>query len=169
MANDSERREISGPPRDKLEVGLARHKKPESLKLPSWFVEYGGWSFALVLLLGFILGSYWYAGSLFSTEEPREDLTSLSMVDSPKKVWREGSATIIKTVKLRVANAGAYLAKTVRVFAVVGKKRFVFAGAESIEVGKSEIFTLEADIDERPGRELLFEYECQNCEGVGRL
>ena len=169
MANDSEIREILGPPRDKLEVGLARHKKPESFKLPSWFVEYGGWGFALALLLGLILGSYWYAGSLFSTEDPRDNLTSLSLVDSPKKVWREGSDTVVKIVKLRVSNAGAYLAKRVRVFVVVGKKRFEFAGAESIEVGKSEIFTLEADIDERPGRELLFEYECQNCGGVGRL
>jgi hypothetical protein len=169
MLNDPEKKGISRPSRDKLEVGLARHKKPDTFKLPRWFVEYGGWGFAFVLLMGFLLGSYWYADAMFFSAETSDDLTSLSSVGSPKKIWKEGSATVIKTIKLRVGNAGAHTAKRVEVFALMGRKRVAFVGPASIEVGKSEVFTLEADIDERPGRELLFEYECQNCEGVGRL
>ena len=169
MVSDPKKKDIAGPPRDKMEVGLARHKRPESFKLPRWFVEYGGWGFAAILLSGFLLGSYWYADSLFSTVEKRDDLTSLRAVGSPKKIWQEGSGTLLKSIKLRVSNTGEHVAKGVRIFAVIGTKRFAFSGTDSIEIGKSEIFTLEADIDERPGRELLFEYECKNCEGVGRL
>jgi hypothetical protein len=159
---------VSGPPRDELEVGLARHRKPESFRLPKWFVEYGGLGFAAVLLVVFLAVAYRSSGSLFFGGTERKDITSLRFVEVSKKVWQDGSSTDLKMVQIRVANAGAYPAKSVKIFAASGNKKVPMIGVDSIEVGKSALFSTHEVLAVRPGRELFFTYECENC-GAGRF
>jgi hypothetical protein len=159
---------VSGPRRDELEVGLARHRKPESFRLPKWFVEYGGLGFAALLLIVFLAVAYRSSGSLFFGETERKDITSLRFLEVSKKVWQDGSSTDLKMVEIRVANAGAYPAKSVKIFAAAGNMKVPMIGVDSIEVGKSVLFSTQEVLAVRPGRELFFTYECGNC-GAGRF
>jgi hypothetical protein len=149
--------------REELSVGLQRHVTPKRRLMPSWFVEFGGWIFAVGLLtvvLGTLMVVMWRRDG---GEVADEKLASLMVVGAPLKVWQEGSVNKLKSVQVRVGNNGMNLAENIRVSIVLGSNRVQLSGPEQIPAGKSAAFSANVQLVVREGQELHVSLECKNC------
>jgi hypothetical protein len=153
-----------GPHREKLGVGLARHEKPEPGQLQRWFVEFGGWVFALLLLTVVLVALYRVSGRESAIGMTSQGSASLTVIGAPKKVWAEGSSTKIQSVQVRVGNQGQSRADNVRVVVASGGGRSQLTGSAQIESGKTELFAGSVDLMLRPGQDLQVILECANCQ-----
>lgn len=156
----------SGPKREELQVGLARYEIQKSSSMPRWFVEYGGWLFAVGLLVAAVGTLYLISrrgGEGLTTTPP----ASLIVVGTPRKIWEEGSVTTVKSLQVRVGNQGQSPAKNVQVGVIAGPRRIQLQGPGQIEAGKSELFSGEIQVKLRQGEDLAVSIECSNCPANG--
>ncbi len=153
----------SGPKREALDVGLARHTKPKTGRSQRWFSEFGGWFVAALLVVVVLIAMYGVSVRQDATQTSSESLASLTLLGAPKKIWEEGSNTKVRSVQVLVGNQGRSRADEVRVLVVMGGMRSLLTGPAQIESGKSELFSGDVGVVVRPGQDLQVLLECANC------
>jgi len=147
-----------------LEVGLSRHKKPNS-KTPQWFLDYGIWIFVgavfFLFLLPFVILGWRLPGSRSPEPGPRPQLVALTL---PARIWVEGSSTKVKSVQVKIGNQGAVKAQDVHVLVLVKEQTFSLTGATEIESGKMALYSGELNMNLTNEEPLQVVMNCSNCQ-----
>jgi hypothetical protein len=147
-----------------LEVGLDRHQRRKRT-IPAWCVDYGPWIVLGAFFLFVVIPIFVFR---FGSEAPQngaQDVPRLVVRDTPTKVWVEGSANQIRSVKVMVGNVGITQAMGVRVTVSIGERTFVLTGPERIASGKSDAFEGNVTGLVRSDADLKISISCSNCRG----
>jgi hypothetical protein len=151
----------TGPTRDPMEVGLARHRKDKARELPVWMEEYGSWLIIGALVLFVVLGAGVF--SLLAGPPPLPPAAQLVVSYGPVKVWGEGAGTRLNSVSLKVRNVGAVQAEGVTVALTVPGRSFPLTGPAVLAVGAESEFAGPINVTFAANEQLSIAVQCVNC------
>lgn len=154
----------TGPTRDPMEVGLARHnRKPEVP--PTWVEEHAGLlgvlGLAAILLLGGFLVSALLPGP------PPPPLAQMAVTYGPAKVWGEGSGGQLRSVAIKARNLSAVEARGVRVFFELSGRRFPLEGPAAVAAGQESQYTGQINVRVSADEKGAIAIQCDNCNPAG--
>jgi hypothetical protein len=151
----------TGPTRDPMEVGLARHRKEQVKQLPLWFEEYGSWLIIILIVLLVFVGA---AGlSFVGGSPPLPPSAQLVVSYGPVKVWGEGAGTRLSSVSLKVRNIGVIQADGVAVVLTVPGRSFPLAGPATLGAGAECEFSGSINVTLSPTDQVAVGLHCGNC------
>jgi len=124
-----------------------------------------GWIGVLVLIVvfGLPLRILWNVmGGPPPSSHPK---TSLVMTFGPAKVWKEGTASHLKSAAIKIKNVGEAPALGVEALVYVRSKAIPLAGPDTLEPGAEATYTGEANVSLLENERLDTSFGCINCLG----
>ncbi len=147
---------------ESLEVGLARHRKRRKF-LPVWLEERLGWVgiVGLIVLFGLPVRLLFnISGGVPPTEQPK---TRLILTFGPAKVWKEGTASHLKSATIKVKNVGSAPALGVQTAIHVRTRDILLSGPDTLEPGAEATYSGEANVSVLEKEQIDVSFGCINC------
>ncbi len=148
---------------ESLEVGLERHRKRRHF-LPKWVEEHLGWIgvIALFVLFGLPVKLLLnvFGGVAPAAEEPK---TRLVLTYGPAKVWKEGTASHLKSATIKVKNVGSAPALGVQTSISIRSRAIPLSGPDHLEPGAEATYTGEANMSVLEKEQIDISFGCYNC------
>lgn len=157
--NGSPRR--PGPLRDRMEVGLDRHRKPQKL-IPPWLEEKAG-IIAIATASLFVI-----VPVIFSLHgsEPQAPQAQLTLISGPLKSWIAGSSTHLESLSVTIKNVSGNRATGVHVTAIIHGSPVALTGPDTVEAGSIQIYTGGKDLNVTSSDEVKLDLQCSNCQSA---
>jgi hypothetical protein len=150
----------TGPTRDPMEVGLARHR-PKVEAPPSWKEEYAG-LMGVLGLVAVVLGGGWIGSALLPPPAPPPS-AQLAVTYGPAKVWSAGSGSQLRSVSIKARNVSGVNAEGVKVFFEVSGRRYPLDGPTAVAPGQESQYAGQINMHVAAEEKGAVGIECGNC------
>lgn len=140
--------------------------RKRKFQLPPWFDEHINkiTIAALFLMFGIPIKLFLNFKACESGEPlPATQLARLAHVTGPLKIWKEGSTTHLKAIKVGIKNYGPAIADGMGVTITLHGATWVLYGPPSIEVGKVAEYGADVDWNVVSEDKIDVAFGCANC------
>jgi hypothetical protein len=148
---------------ESLEVGLGRHRK-RRMKLPPWLEERLGWIGVVGLIVLFGLPIQLMLNVSGGVAPPDAPPTRLILTFGPAKVWKEGTASHLKSATIKVKNVGSAPALGVQTAIHVRSHNIALSGPDRLEPGAEATYSGEANVSVLEKEQIDVSFGCLNCQ-----
>jgi hypothetical protein len=147
---------------ESLEVGLGRHRKRRK-SMPPWLEERLGWIGVVGLIVLFGLPIKLMLNVSGGVAPPDAPPTELILTFGPAKVWKEGTASHLKSATIKVRNVGNAPALGVQAAIHIRSRNIALLGPDRLEPGAEATYSGEANVSVLEQEQINVSFGCFNC------